>query len=268
KLVMKQLYPGKAVGELSETEKQTVSALGTLAAGLTGGIVGDSTAGAMAGAQTGKNAVENNALANVLAAAEANKKGTIKKYESATQKAIREACSGGMPISCETAVAAVGSAIAWPLLPAAAATTSLIGAGANAGVGYLINGEVNPKDVILGYWTGAFTAGTGLWGTMGVNAASGAASSYLRGDDPLKGGAMSGAASGFGYGVGKVVQGQFDKMLNPNWKNWEWVDMGIGISKPMPLDPLPGITGNIVGSGATEFTHDQVGKKLNEIGGK
>ncbi len=42
----------------------------------------------------------------------------------------------------------------------AAATTSLIGAGANAGIGLLINGEVNPNDVILGYWTGVFTAGT------------------------------------------------------------------------------------------------------------
>ncbi len=39
-------------------------------------------------------------------------------------------------------------------------TTSLIGAGANAGIGLLINGEVNPNDVILGYWTGVFTAGT------------------------------------------------------------------------------------------------------------
>lgn len=37
-LVMNQLYPGKQVSELSETEKQTVSVLGTLAAGLAGGV--------------------------------------------------------------------------------------------------------------------------------------------------------------------------------------------------------------------------------------
>ena len=61
-LVMKQLYPGKTVGDLSETEKQTISALGTLAAGLAGGVAGDSTADIVAGAQAGKNAVENNAL--------------------------------------------------------------------------------------------------------------------------------------------------------------------------------------------------------------
>lgn len=54
-------------------------------------------------------------------------------------------------MSCETAMAAVGSALSWPLLPEMAATTSLIDAGANAGVGLLINGEVNPNDVILAY---------------------------------------------------------------------------------------------------------------------
>ncbi|EXU74079.1 adhesin/hemagglutinin [Erwinia mallotivora] len=64
KLVMEQLYPGKKVSELTETEKQTISALGTLAAGLAGGVAGDSTAGAVAGAQAGKNAVENNFLSN------------------------------------------------------------------------------------------------------------------------------------------------------------------------------------------------------------
>ncbi|MFJ2602681.1 hemagglutinin repeat-containing protein [Pantoea agglomerans] len=61
-LVMNQLYPGKAVSDLTETEKQTISALGTLVAGLAGGMTGDSTANIMAGAQVGKNAVENNFL--------------------------------------------------------------------------------------------------------------------------------------------------------------------------------------------------------------
>jgi filamentous hemagglutinin len=208
--------------------------------------------------------VENNALGSVLDAANKHKPGTTANYESGTQAAIKEACSGGTPISCETAVAAMGSAMAWPLLPAAAATTSLIGAGANAGVGYLINGEVNPNDVILGYWTGAFTAGTGLWGTMGVNATSGATSSYLKGDDPLKGGAISGAVSGLGYGVGKLVELPLDKVLNPMkpWKDWIWTDVGIGISKPLPINSLPGVAGNIAGSVTTEYGNDQTGKEM------
>nr|WP_051916750.1 MULTISPECIES: hemagglutinin repeat-containing protein [unclassified Serratia (in: enterobacteria)] len=53
---------GKPVSELSETEKQTVSALATLAAGLAGGLLGNSTGDMIAGAQTGQMVVENNFL--------------------------------------------------------------------------------------------------------------------------------------------------------------------------------------------------------------
>ncbi|WP_145508468.1 hypothetical protein [Yersinia alsatica] len=210
--------------------------------------------------------MENNAL-RALAAAEKENPGTIAKWQADKQAEIAKACSGGTPVSCQTMTAR--SALAWPLLPGAAAMTSLIGAGANAGVGYLINGEINPNDVILGYWTGAFTAGTGLWGTMGVNAASGATSSYLKGDDPLKGGALSGAASGLGYGIGKVAQGTFDKVLNPMkpWKEWIWTDIGMGISKPLSLDPLPGMLGNTGSSIVTEVINDQVGKEAKKLQG-
>ena len=52
----------KTVGELSEEEKQTVSALATLASGLAGGLVGDSSASVVAAAQAGKTTVENNHL--------------------------------------------------------------------------------------------------------------------------------------------------------------------------------------------------------------
>ncbi|QCT22664.1 hypothetical protein FEM41_11495 [Jejubacter calystegiae] len=61
-LVMAQLYPGKKVSELTETEKQTISTLGTLAAGLAGGLAGNSTADAVSGAQAGKNSADNNFL--------------------------------------------------------------------------------------------------------------------------------------------------------------------------------------------------------------
>ncbi|ALX93080.1 filamentous hemagglutinin [Serratia fonticola] len=255
-----QLFPDKKLEQLSESEKQQVSALSQLAAGLAGGLSTGDTAGAVTAAQTGKNAVENNALANVLAAVNKQKPGTIEKWQTDKLAEIKEACNGGTPVSCQTMVAAAGSALAWPVLPGAAGTTSLIGAGANAGIGWLINDEVNPNDVILGYWTGGLTAGTGLWGTIGVNVGSGAASSYLKGDDPLKGGAISGAASGLGYGAGKLLQGGMDKVLNPNWKSWEWVDVGMGISKPVTVDPLPGVAGNIFGSGTYEVSNDQAGK--------
>ena len=60
--IMAAMYPGKAVSDLSEEQKQTVSTLATISAGMAGGLAGDSTASAAAGAQGGKNAVENNLL--------------------------------------------------------------------------------------------------------------------------------------------------------------------------------------------------------------
>ncbi|WP_437748761.1 hemagglutinin repeat-containing protein [Enterobacter mori] len=62
KAIMASLYPGKTAGELDESQKQTISTLATISAGMAGGLTGDSTASAAAGAQGGKNAVENNSL--------------------------------------------------------------------------------------------------------------------------------------------------------------------------------------------------------------
>ncbi|MHC6657261.1 hemagglutinin repeat-containing protein [Aeromonas salmonicida] len=54
----------KEASELTEGQKETVSTLATLAAGLAGGLTGDSSAEVLAGAQTGKTVVENNFLSS------------------------------------------------------------------------------------------------------------------------------------------------------------------------------------------------------------
>lgn len=263
--LVRGLYGDKNISDLTADEKRLITSLVTIAGSLTGAAVaeGDLSMAAIA-MNTAKVEVENNSLAHVLAAIEANKPGTIDSWTKEQQAAIKEACSGGTPVSCQTVVAAMGSAAVWPFLPEIMATTGLIGAGANAGVGYTINGEINPNDVILGYWTGLLTANTGIVGTVVVNAGGGAGSSYLKGDDPWKGGAISGAASGFGYGIGKVTQNSLEKIFNPMkpWKDWLWTDVGMGISKPLPVDPLPGVAGNITSSVTTEATNDQAGKKI------
>ncbi len=64
KFVMGQLYPGKTADSLTETEKQTVSALSTLASGLAGAAIGGGASEAVNAAQLGKNSAENNALGN------------------------------------------------------------------------------------------------------------------------------------------------------------------------------------------------------------
>ncbi|MBS2915570.1 VENN motif pre-toxin domain-containing protein, partial [Klebsiella pneumoniae] len=63
KAIAGMLYPGVTdLSTLTEAQKQTVSTLATISAGMAGGLAGNSTASAVAGAQAGKNAVDNNLL--------------------------------------------------------------------------------------------------------------------------------------------------------------------------------------------------------------
>ncbi|PPE64673.1 hemagglutinin repeat-containing protein [Pectobacterium brasiliense] len=64
--IMADQYPGKTANDLTEEEKQSVSALSTLASGLVSGLASNSTASAASGAQSGRNAVENNLFGKVL----------------------------------------------------------------------------------------------------------------------------------------------------------------------------------------------------------
>ena len=250
-LVMDQLYPGRKVSELTETEKQTVSALGTLAAGLAGGVAGDSTADAVAGAQGGKNAVENNSLG---AMAGSDLGFWLGKTQDATTedkaKLAGDIAQGNAIVSAELA-----GTVGLGVLPKGAQITAVIGGGANTIIQYVINGEVNYTDALIASWVGAATSNTGLLGTVGWNAAGGATSNYIKGDDPLSGAIISGGSAGIGYGLGLAVKGPLDKVINPNWKNWEWVEMGMGISKPLPLNPFPGVAGNIGSSIGSESSN-------------
>ncbi|MDK1398297.1 VENN motif pre-toxin domain-containing protein, partial [Pseudomonas protegens] len=67
-LIAAQLYPNRSRDQLTEAEKQTISALSSLAAGFVGGAVGGDFAGAVTGAQSGRNATENNELGSRLLA--------------------------------------------------------------------------------------------------------------------------------------------------------------------------------------------------------
>ena len=111
--IAQQMYPGVKREDLSEEQRQTISTLGTLAAGLAGGVAGDSTGGAVAGAQAGKNAVENNWLSvqeadrkkqletkrgflkQELIPAEAKALATINQTDKARNEAIKAVCTDG-----------------------------------------------------------------------------------------------------------------------------------------------------------------------------
>ena len=143
--------------------------------------------------------------------------------------------------------------------------TAGIGAAANAGIQYVASGTVNPTDVLIASYVGAFTGNTGLIGTIGWNAVGGATSNYLKGDDPLTGAGWSSAGSAIGYGFGKYfIESPLNTIINTNLKSFDWVDIGMGISKPLPLSPIPGISGN---SGAALGTEagSQLGPKIVEL---
>ncbi|CQI94592.1 hemagglutinin repeat-containing protein [Yersinia frederiksenii] len=121
--IAQQMYPGINREDLTEEQRQTISALGTLAAGLAGGVVGNSTADTVAGAQAGKNAVENNFLSSkdVLnlhkELEEADKTGADKqdiyeKYAEVSKKnreeAVAENCSGN-PFCANGALSEAGA---------------------------------------------------------------------------------------------------------------------------------------------------------------
>jgi len=60
--ILRSMYPGKQANELTQDEKDIVSALGQLAAQLSAGVASGSVEGGIQGAVASKNAVENNAL--------------------------------------------------------------------------------------------------------------------------------------------------------------------------------------------------------------
>ncbi|MDT3252731.1 hemagglutinin repeat-containing protein [Serratia sp. root2] len=122
-LVMSQLYPGKSVNELTEDQKQTITTLGTLAAGLAGGLAGSGTADAVVGAQAGQNSATNNFLSSKdvlslhkeLETADktgADKQDIYEKYAEISKKnreeAVAEGCSGN-PFCANGALSEAGA---------------------------------------------------------------------------------------------------------------------------------------------------------------
>ncbi|NBL76367.1 hypothetical protein GWI67_01995, partial [Proteus sp. G2672] len=97
---------GKTPEELTESEKQNISAWATLASGIAGGLISDNSAGVANAAQAGKVVVENNYLTNkdVLdmrqALIEASKTGSDKeiiyaKYREISERRRQEAIAEG-----------------------------------------------------------------------------------------------------------------------------------------------------------------------------
>ncbi|WP_420536484.1 hemagglutinin repeat-containing protein [Escherichia coli] len=193
-MIATQMY-GKPVSELSEAEKQTVSTLATVAASLASGLVGDSGASAVAGAQSGKTTVENNLLggSELLQTEKAREHGA--DVLSCSDNPSGEACKRGQAENKAYAAALATGSVA--LLPGSAQAMWLLGAGTNAGMQYADSGEINPVNSVAAGWINVITMGQGWKGTIAWNAAGGALTNAINGDDPLTGAITNGAGAGF-----------------------------------------------------------------------
>ncbi|WP_241587755.1 VENN motif pre-toxin domain-containing protein [Rosenbergiella epipactidis] len=106
--LISQAYYDKKPYELDDSQKQTISALASLAAGLAGGLVGGDTASAVSGMQTGKVTVENNYLSTTeksrqtelnykqnLTPQEKQERDALNRKDSDSDMAVYLACNKG-----------------------------------------------------------------------------------------------------------------------------------------------------------------------------
>ncbi|SRZ46192.1 filamentous hemagglutinin family outer membrane protein [Escherichia coli] len=273
-MIATQMY-GKSVSELSETEKQTVSTLATVAAGLAGGLVGDSGASAVAGAQSGKTTVENNLLggSELLQTEKAREHGA--DVLSCSDNPSGEACKRGQAENKAYAAALATGSVA--LLPGSAQAMWLLGAGTNAGMQYADSGEINPVNSVAAGWINVITMGQGWKGTIAWNAAGGALTNAINGDDPLTGAITNGAGAGFGYGVGnyvvkpaantigKWITGGWNPKFDPTLLKYTEVKGQLGLSKEMVPSKIPSAVGNAGGSLSSEFGSSIIQKKKDAM---
>ncbi|MCZ8792748.1 hemagglutinin repeat-containing protein [Escherichia albertii] len=235
-MIATQMY-GNPVSELSEAEKQTVSTLATVAAGLAGGLVGDSGASAVAGAQSGKTTVENNALslpsgmvsygqavASWSQYADANNL-TPEQKQAGLDKLAKGELPEGVNISkviVDGYKDGVLIAGAWYLGPAASTgkvvSGAVISAIANGTYQWYDLSKPGNENKSWDYWgsasagiTGALAPGRNIWQNAGI-----AAGGTLFTDGPDKG-ALAGTGAGWVFGtvVGVVAPPVFSPVLGP-----------------------------------------------------
>ncbi|HDX5688421.1 TPA: VENN motif pre-toxin domain-containing protein, partial [Escherichia coli] len=255
-IIATQMYD-KPVNELSETEKQTVSTLATVAAGLAGGLVGDSGASAVAGAQSGKTTVENNALSfgdgfesNAAAATSWNKYAVDNNLTpEQTQAGLDKIAKGDMPDSTNITKVIVDGyqdgvmiAGAWYLGPAASAGKVLGGGllGLAANSGYQVYDLNQPQNAnkswdYLGsatsFTTGMMAPGRGVLANTGI-----AMGGAFFTDGPN-------TASLAGAGIGAGLGGAFGKYAPT------------AVGKILGNDPVPGFIYELGGGAVSEFTN-------------
>ncbi|WP_172608296.1 hemagglutinin repeat-containing protein [Pantoea agglomerans] len=263
------------IAALGQEDREQLSLLGTLAAGLAGGMVGNSSAAATSGAVAGKNAVENNELSGLSGfgsgfwsnnQAQGSLKNntnltdeTGKVLNPATPEEIKYASdklvSGDLPAGQNPATgllaawgAGATAVVAPVLLPSGATAGSIIGAGAIGGSANILNqlqsgDPFSATDALIATGISGLTQGKGFWFTEVAGITGAYAGAKLQGKEALP--IVAGAAFGTGVGAagGKAVE--------------------VG-NKYLPLisEKAAGLAGAVIGSGASEVAGSELQKQL------
>ncbi|WP_226293130.1 VENN motif pre-toxin domain-containing protein [Pectobacterium carotovorum] len=273
--IMADQYPGKTANDLTEAEKQSVSALSTLASGLASGLASNGTASAASGAQSGRNAVENNFFGpngmpkgmtdvgmsmtslytntNLL-----DENGNVLNpiTEEERQYAMHRLVTGVMPEGQDISKAIVNGytngvliAGAWYLGPAAALGKVVVGSalsgGANAAYQWYDLSQPSNKNKTYDYWsttaalvTGGLAPGRGVITNTGI-----AMGSAVFTDGPDKGAIIGAGIGAWGGGlVGKYAPDLLDPVLG-------------GAS---------GFASDVIGSAGGEYISNKVKDNINE----
>ncbi|EET4313574.1 VENN motif pre-toxin domain-containing protein, partial [Escherichia coli] len=274
--IAKSLYPDVEPSKLTEEQKQTVSTLATLSAGMAGGIASGDVAGAAAGAGVGKNIAENNLVGGSewLQTEKAREHGA--DVLSCSDNLSGEACKRGQAENKAYAAALATSSVS--LLSRSAQAMWALGAGANAGIGSMVDSSVDPENAIIAGWVNVITMGQGWKGTVGWNAAGGALGNWIDDKDPLSGALINGTGSGIGYGIGKGLswgvnaganwwKGGWDPKFNAELRSVTEVKGDLGISKEMKPSNVPSSIGDIGGSITSEAGGKYTEYKMKQEGG-
>lgn len=269
-ILAESVYHKKA-HELTEQEKENVSAWATLASGLAGGLVGGDTQSAANSAQAGKVTVENNGLSDGFKLS----KGMMDYGQSVSTLGPSLSKDGKSPQEITAAFSthakgnlpegqdpARGLLIAWAPVPAIAG--SMFVAPATAAYGFLFGGGLGGvtdatqqlitmkpgetysyTDTLIAIGTGSLTQGKGVIFTTVVNGGGAYLGSSIKHEDPT--------ASVTGSVLGSLIGGTTsNKVTNSLMNN------GRG---PVKSE----IIGDVIGSGVGSTTEYSTKKIINDV---
>lgn len=255
-LIMQALYGTTDVRSLTESQKQSVSALATLASGISGGIIGGDTASAVAAAQAGKNTAENNDMFLIPSGAAAMSLAEWAVGQGYSNEQIAKVLKDereGVGFEGPTAkgmiqgylIFAAGPLVGTELTAGlvAMAAGAAISGGANVSYQLTKGEKFSYSDAFIATLVGALTQGKGFVATQSVGLSGAYAGSLIKGEDPILPMIGSFAGTTIGFKGGPVISNT--------------------------LKPYLGETAaTTVGNSAVSYGSEAIGDYIQDLGGK